>query len=67
MNNIADWKYIRQHKQAQIEKDLICKNYTRIDYYYIVGDQVVIKIKTEFKYDTPFKGMYENSQTCTNG
>ena len=54
-----DWKYIRQRKQAQIEKEVIHKNYTIIEHDYRVGDQVTIDIKILFKYETPFKGPYE--------
>ena len=58
---------IHQRKQAKIEKYVIRKKSTRIDHNYRVGDQVMIKIKTEFKYETPFKGLYEIVQMWTNG
>ena len=56
INHIADWKYILQSKQAQIEKYAIYENSTRINHNYRVGDQVMIGNKTSFKYETPFKG-----------
>ena len=38
INQIVNWVYIRQRKQAQIEKDLICENSTIINYDYNIGD-----------------------------
>ena len=49
INHIADSRYIRHRKQEQIEKYVIRKNSTRIEYDYIVGDKVVIGIKTAVK------------------
>ena len=66
INHVADCKYIRQRKQAQIEIDAILKNSTIIDYDYIVEYQVMIKIKTTFKYENSFKGPYEIVQIWTN-
>ena len=51
----------------QIEKDVIRKNSTRIDYNYIVGYQVMIRNKAAYKYETPFKDLYEIFQMWTNG
>ena len=31
INHVTDWRYIRQCKQTQINKDAICENTTRID------------------------------------
>ena len=67
INHVADWRYICQCKQTQINKYSIRENTTRIDYDYRVGDQVIMDKKFAFKYETPFKGPYENFQTCTNG
>ena len=63
INHVVDWRYICQHKQTQIEKDVICENTTRINYDYRLGGQVMMRIKTEFKYETLFKGPYEIFQT----
>ena len=67
INHIADWKYIHQNKQAQIGKKTNPRKNTRIGHDYRVGDQVMIRKHTAFKYNTPFKGPYENFQMCTNG
>ena len=32
MKHIADWRYIRQHKQPKIEKDGIRENFNQIEY-----------------------------------
>ena len=66
INYIADWKYIR-HCKAQIEKYVFCKNSTRIEHNYRVGDSVITMNNRAFKYKTPFKGTYETVQTWTNG
>ena len=42
IKHAADWRYIRHHKQSQIEKDVILKKFTVIDYDYRVGYQVMI-------------------------
>ena len=59
--------YIRQHKQTQINKDIICENTTKIYHDYRVGDKVVTTNSSTFKYKNPFKGPYEIVQMCTNG
>ena len=59
INHIADWRYIRHIKQTQINKDTALENTTRIDHDYRVGDKVTTKIKSAYKYETPFKGTYE--------
>ena len=45
INHIANWRLIRQRKQAQIDKYVIRKNSTRVDYDYIIGDWVVVRVK----------------------
>ena len=37
IHHIADWICIRHHKQAQLEKYVIRKNSTKIDYDYRFG------------------------------
>ena len=46
INHIANWILICQRKQAQIDKDGICKNSTRFDYDYRIGDWVMVNKKT---------------------
>ena len=67
INHLADWRYIRQHKQTQIDNYVIWENTTRIDHDYRVGDKILIKDRSAYKYETPFKGLYEKFQTWTNG
>ena len=66
INNLKNWRLIRQRKQVQIEKDVIHENSTRIDHNSIVGYQVVVRGDNDFKYEIPFTGPYENFQTWTN-
>ena len=58
--------YIRQHKQTQINKDIICENTTKIYHDYRVGDKVMTIDSSTFKYKNPFEGPYEIVQMCTN-
>ena len=67
INHVVDWMYIRQHKQTQINKDAARENNTRIDHYYRVGDKVMSKMRSEYKYETPFRGRYEIFRIWTNG
>ena len=53
------WIYIRHRKHAQIDKGVVLKNNTIIDYYYRVGDKVMTRNKSAYKYKTPFKCRYE--------
>ena len=67
INQVADCRYIRQRKQAQIYKDVIRENTTRIDHHCGVRDRVMKKSKSACKYETPFKGPYGIFHTWTNG
>ena len=58
INHVADCRYIRQRKQAQIDKDVIHENTTRICHNYRVGDKVMTLPKSENKYKTLFRGPY---------
>ena len=57
INHVANWRYICQRKQLQIEKYFIHENSIRINYDYRVGDQVIMKNKAAYKYKTTFIGM----------
>ena len=67
INNVAYGRYISQHKQPQINKDIIRENTTIIDHDYREGDTVTTTNMSAYKYKTPFKGPYEIVQTWTNG
>ena len=67
IDHISNWGYIRQRTQMQLEKGLIHKNSTRIDYDYRVGDKVMVRRNKAYKYKTPFQGPYEIVQMWTNG
>ena len=45
INNLSNWIFIRQRKQAQIEKCVIRKNSTIINQHYRVGYQVMVRGK----------------------
>ena len=58
--------YISQRKQTLINKNVVCENNTRTDHDFIVGDKVMKKIRSEYKYKTLFKGPCEVFQTWTS-
>ena len=45
MNHIDNWRLILQRKQAQIEKDVIRENSTRVDHDYIIGEWFMVRGK----------------------
>ena len=59
INHLANWRSICQRKQAQMDKDVIRENSTKVNHDYIIGDWVMVRKKYDFKYETPFKGLYE--------
>ena len=67
INHVADLRYIRQHTKMQIDKYVIRKKTTRINYDYRLGDQVMMGNKSDFKYETPFKGLCKIGQMWING
>ena len=62
-----NWEYIRERKQAIIEKNNFAENAKRIPHIYVVGDQVLLKRGTENKYETPYQGPYTILQVNDNG
>ena len=54
------------YTSAQIDKNIIRKNSTRIDNDYTVVYKLITRNKSEYKYETPFKGLYEIFHTLTN-
>ena len=67
INHVADWRYICQRKKTKINKDVACENNTRIDHNYRVGDKVMSKMRSAYKYETSFRGPYEIFRTWKNG
>ena len=58
INHVADWRYIHQRKQTQINKDVNRENTTRADQIYIVGDKLITKNNSDYKYKNPSRGPY---------
>ena len=46
INHTAEWRYIRQLKQAQIDKSVVWENTNRTDHDYRVGDKVMTQTKS---------------------
>ena len=59
INHGANWRYICQLEQAQINKDVICRNTTLINHDHIVGDKFITRTKSAYKIISPFKGQCE--------
>ena len=55
INHVAEWRYIRQRKQTQIDNDVIQENANIIDHYYRVGDKLMARINSAFKYKNPYR------------
>ena len=63
----ANWEYIRERKQAIIEKNNLAENAKRIPHRYKVGDKVLLRRGTENKYETPYQGPYTLLRVMNNG
>ena len=53
-------------KQAQFNKNISCKNNKRLDYYYNVGDKVMLDNKCAYKYETPWIGLFDSNAPRNN-
>ena len=58
INHVADWTYINQRKQTQINKDVNRENTTRADQIYIVGDKLITKNNSAYRYKNLSRGPY---------
>ena len=67
VKHIANWQLIRDRKQAQINKDNIRENRTRIPHEYKVGDQVLMNDNQAYKYEPQRRGPYQILQVNNNG
>jgi hypothetical protein len=73
VQHIADWQYIKQHKQQMINTNNARENSKRIPYKYRVGQRVLIKAEQGAKYGTdsylgPFtvEAVYDNGTIRVN-
>ena len=67
VEHTANWEYIRQKKQALINKNNERENSKRIPHTYSPGDKVMLKIGTENKYEQPNSGPHTIVGVHTNG
>ena len=67
INHVAGGRYTRQRKETQMNKVITGENTPRIDDDYRVGDKVMSKMKSAYKYETPFRCPYEIIRTCKSG
>ena len=65
---LADWRAIGQRRQASVDHNNARENARRIDYDYVVGQQVLVrKDGTLRKAETRYLGPYAIAQVHTNG
>jgi len=67
IKHTANWEYIRMRKQKLIDKNNRIENSKRKAYSYEVGDQVMLRVGTERKYEQPFSGPHSILQVNKNG
>ena len=63
----ANWEYIRKRKQSKINDNNEKENAKRIPHEYNIGDQVLIRKGTEYKYEQPYEGPFPILQVHDNG
>ena len=65
---IADWDYIRHHKQNIIHNNNERANAKRIPHKYQIGDKIMLKKYNQHKYGGPeYKGPYAITTVNDNG
>ena len=64
---IADLVAIRERRQLLIDENLRRQNEKRIEYYYKVGEYVMIKVYDPSKGEDKLHGPYKIQETRTNG
>ena len=67
IKHVANWEINQQRKQRLIAKNNAAENATRIPHEYKEGDQVMLKIGTESKYEQPYSGPREIKIVHENG
>ena len=67
IKHTANWEYIKQRKQALIDKNNKRENAKRIMHVYQVGDKVLLKRGTENKYESPYQGPFNILKVNDNG
>ena len=67
IKHMANWEFIRKRKQDMINKNIQKENSKRTPNVYKEGDQVLLKIGTENKYETPFSGPHHIVMVNDNG
>jgi hypothetical protein len=67
INHIAIWQLIKNRKQKLIDKNNKRENAKRVDYDYMVGEQVLIYTPDPNKIEQPQEGPYPITQVHTNG
>ena len=67
VKHTLDWELKFQRNQVQINKYDIRKNSKIVDHDYKVRDKFMPNNNASFKYDIPYKGLFDIAQHCSNG
>ena len=63
----ANWDLIKQQKQAKINKNNKLENAKRTPHVYNIGDKVLLRKGTEYKWETPNEGPFQILEVFDNG
>ena len=67
IQHTANWEYIRKRKQDKINQNNQRENAKRIPHEYQIGDNVLVRIGTENKYERPYSGPHPILAINDNG
>jgi hypothetical protein len=67
VKHTANWEYIRERKQKIIKKNNQRENSKRTPHIYLEGDEAMLRVGTENKYETPYSGPHTILKGHTNG
>ena len=67
IQHIANWEYIKQRKQNNINLNNKRENSKRKEHVYQVGDKVLLSRGTENKHEAPYQGPFDILQVNDNG
>ena len=63
----ANWDLIKQQKEVKINKNNKLENAKRTPHVYNIGDKVLLRKGTEYKWETPNEGPFQILEVFDNG
>ena len=67
IKHVANWESIRKRKQDIIDKNNERENAKRKRHTYNIGDKILLRKGTEFKYEQPYTGPHDILEVFQNG